>query len=49
LLMTARDAELEDAQESDCEQQGEKRDDAYVHCSSKNSALNPGPNAAASA
>ena len=49
LLMAPGDAKLEDAQQSDGEQEEKKSDDGYVHCSSKNSALNPGPKAAASA
>jgi len=49
VLMPAGNAQLEYAQNSNGEQQSEEGDDAYVHCSSKNSALNPGPKAAASA
>src|SRR5260370_13942929 len=49
LLVAAGDAELDNAQQSDGEQEREERDNTYVHCSSKNSALNPGPKAAASA
>ncbi len=48
-LMIARDAQLENAERGDEKQQREKRDDAQVHWRSRNSALKPGPKAAASA
>src|SRR5580658_8277830 len=48
-LMTARDLQLRNAEHSHGHQQTEKRDDAQVHCSSRNSALKPGPKAAANA
>src|SRR5208282_4709113 len=49
LLMTARYLQLHNAEQSHGHEQAEKRDDAQVHCSRRNSALNPGPKAAASA
>jgi len=49
LLMTAGNAQFENAQQPNGEQKREKGDNGYVHCSSKNSALKPGPKAAASA
>src|SRR6266436_8093672 len=49
LLMAMGNPELENAQQPHAEQEREEGDDAYVHCSSKNSALKPGPKAAASA
>src|SRR5712692_692898 len=49
LLMPTGDAKLENAQQPNGEQKREKSDNGYVHCSSKNSALKPGPKAAASA
>jgi hypothetical protein len=45
----AGDTQLDQAQSRYQEEQDEKCDDAYVHCSNKNSALKPGPNAAAMA
>src|SRR6266705_1064270 len=48
-LVPLRDAQLDQPQQSHGDKQGEKRINAYVHCSSKNSALKPGPNAAANA
>src|SRR5580704_8235028 len=48
-LMPARNLQLHDAQQSHGHEQAEKRDDAQVHCSRRNSALKPGPKAAASA
>src|SRR5262249_24129087 len=48
-LMTFRNLQLNDAQSRDRDKQAEKRDHAYCHCSSKNSALNPGPKAPANA
>src|SRR5712664_2833852 len=48
-LVPLRDAQLDQPEQSHGEKQGEKRINAYVHCSSKNSALKPGPNAAANA
>src|SRR5580704_2728494 len=49
LLMTARNLQLDDAEQSHGHEQAEKRDDAQFHCSKRNSALNPGPKAAARA
>src|SRR5260370_31534949 len=49
LPIAARDAQLKEAQQRHGEQKSKKRDNAYAHCSSKNSALNPGPKAAARA
>src|SRR6266478_6623800 len=48
-LMPLGDAQLDQPQQRHGEEQTEKRDDTQVHCNSKNSALKPGPNAAASA
>src|SRR6267378_2729455 len=48
-LVPLGDAQLGQPQHRHGEEQTEKRNDAQVHCSSKNSALKPGPNAAASA
>src|SRR5580704_16916382 len=48
-LMIARNAQLDNAEGGYDEQQREKRDDAQVHWRSRNSALKPGPKAAASA
>src|SRR5215475_5623740 len=48
-LMTLRDLQLNDAQNRNRDQQAKKGDYAYCHWSSKNSALNPGPNAPANA
>src|SRR5579864_1864408 len=49
LLMAARNAQLEQAQRRDSREQQEKSDYTQVHWRSKNSALKPGPKAAASA
>src|SRR3984893_11987115 len=49
LLMTPRYLQLHDAEQSHGQQKAEKRDDAQVHCSRRNSALKPGPKAAARA
>src|SRR5712692_8223311 len=49
LLMPTGDAKLENAQQPTGEQKREKSDNGCVQCSSKNSALKPGPKAAASA
>src|SRR4029077_1090596 len=49
LLMPARNLQLDNAKESHGHQQAEERDGAQVHCNRRNSALKPGPNAAASA
>src|SRR5260370_26767802 len=48
-LVSLRDAQLDQPQQSHGEKQSEERINAYVHCNSRNSALNPGPNAAANA
>src|ERR1700689_3197034 len=47
--MIARNAKLDNAERRDDEQQRKESDDAQVHCRSRNSALKPGPNAAARA
>src|SRR4029077_8258567 len=49
ILMPLGDAHLHQPQQGDGNEQGEKQINAYAHCSSRNSALKPGPNAAASA
>ena len=46
-LMIARDAQLDDAERRYEQQQQEIRDDTQVHWRSRNSALKPGPKAAA--
>src|SRR6266849_5031072 len=48
-LMPLGDAQLDQPQRRHGEEQTEKRDDTQVHCNSKNSALKPGPKAAARA
>src|SRR6516162_3552296 len=48
-LVTARNAQFVQAQNADDEKKGQVGDDAQFHCSSKNSALKPGPKAAAMA
>src|SRR6267143_114483 len=48
-LVAVGDAQLHQPQQSHGKKQRQKRIHAYVHCSNKNSALKPGPNAAASA
>src|SRR5260370_40662593 len=48
-LVPLGDAQLGQPQHRHGEEQTEKRNDAQVHCRSKNSALQPCPNAAASA
>src|SRR6266404_2087116 len=49
LLVATGDAQLHEPQQSHGEEQREKRDHTQVHCSSRNSALKPGPKAAATA
>ena len=49
LLVTPGNAEFHQAQSSDSAKKNEKGDNAQFHCSSKNSALKPGPKAHAMA
>src|SRR5260370_1484915 len=49
LLVPLGEVQLNETQQGHGEEQEEKRDRTQVHCSSRNSALKPGPNAAATA
>ena len=49
LLVLVRNSQLDEAEYSHCAQQPEIKVDAQAHCSKRNSALKPGPKAAASA
>ena len=49
LLMPARNPQLDEAEPTDSGQETKIQIDAQAHCSKRNSALKPGPNAAARA
>ena len=49
LLVLVRNSQFDEAEYSHCGQQREIKVDTQAHCSRRNSALKPGPKAAASA